>query len=333
MSHNFYSGIFLTLGHRNSVINDLFRRSFYRVNNHDLSANEELREELIRMEIIDDSNLSILGRRKLNFDDSNNILPLKAIVFYWNKNQMLLRKVVSTNSIKVIAIVMDEPVDVNVLFQSLDEYWVSHVEVFINAKKVGSFFDDWVANAASFNRIVFYTADESRYEEPNIFYVKSPLLKQGEPNIKDTSYFICNSELYEESIFFNPAFFGKIYIDGSSFRIAGETNWKDSDNFESWRKGLKSEYPEIWKSPKEKTDICHNCEFHNVCIDNRLPKKRESDGLWYHTTECNYNPYIAKWKGEEGYRTLAECGVKSDETGFSIDHEHIAKINEELWGD
>lgn len=90
---------------------------------------------------------------------------------------------------------------------------------------------------------------------------------------------------------------------------------------------------EFWHSPKTKTNICQNCEFRHVCIDNRLPKKREGDGMWYHTTECNYNPYIAKWKGEEGYRTLTECGVKSDETGFSIDHERIAKINEELWGE
>lgn len=89
----------------------------------------------------------------------------------------------------------------------------------------------------------------------------------------------------------------------------------------------------LYKSVKTKTDICRDCEFKRMCLDNRLPIKRKSDHAWYHTTECNYNPYIAKWKGEEGYRTLAECGVKSDKTGFSIDHERIAKINEELWGE
>ena len=38
-------------------------------------------------------------------------------------------------------------------------------------------------------------------------------------------------------------------------------------------------------------------------------------------------------KGEEGYRTLAECGVVSNAEGFSIDHERIAAINAELWGE
>lgn len=75
-----------------------------------------------------------------------------------------------------------------------------------------------------------------------------------------------------------------------------------------------------------------DCEFQNICTDNRLPKRRSGNGSWYNIYECNYNPYIAKWKGEEGYRTLAECGVNSDENGFSKNHERIAKINEELWG-
>lgn len=83
---------------------------------------------------------------------------------------------------------------------------------------------------------------------------------------------------------------------------------------------------------KHLTDICCDCEFRFVCMDSRKPVKSKGSGKYYHTTECNYNPYIAKWKSEEGYRTLAECGVRSDESGFSIDHERIAEINKELWG-
>ena len=88
----------------------------------------------------------------------------------------------------------------------------------------------------------------------------------------------------------------------------------------------------IWLSKKDSTDVCKDCEFRHMCVDNRLPYQR-TEIEWYHKQECNYNPYIAKWKGEEGYRTLEECGVISNENGFSIDHEKIAKINEELWGE
>ncbi len=37
--------------------------------------------------------------------------------------------------------------------------------------------------------------------------------------------------------------------------------------------------------------------------------------------------------GEEDYFSLAECGVVSNETEFSIDHERIAEINKQLWGE
>jgi hypothetical protein len=84
---------------------------------------------------------------------------------------------------------------------------------------------------------------------------------------------------------------------------------------------------------KENTFICSHCEYKNMCYDLREPFYNSVINKWYHKQECNYNPYIAKWKGEDGYRTLQECGVISNENGFSIDHEMIAKINLELWGE
>ena len=73
--------------------------------------------------------------------------------------------------------------------------------------------------------------------------------------------------------------------------------------------------------------ICKDCEFRFVCsndfeliYDNLLE-------VFTKKTDCKYNPYIAKWEGEEGYQTLEECGVISDETGFFIDHKKIAIIN------
>lgn len=84
--------------------------------------------------------------------------------------------------------------------------------------------------------------------------------------------------------------------------------------------------------PKNNINVCMDCEFKHMCCDDKLPLKRgEND--WYHKDECHYNPYIAKWSNEKGYKNLAECGVISNEHEFSIDHEKIAQINKELWGD
>jgi len=89
---------------------------------------------------------------------------------------------------------------------------------------------------------------------------------------------------------------------------------------------------QFWNLTKDQIDICNTCELRKVCLDFREPFKRKNNS-WYHKIECNYNPYIAKWEGEDGYLNLAECGVISNETEFSIDHEKIAEINAKLWQD
>lgn len=92
-----------------------------------------------------------------------------------------------------------------------------------------------------------------------------------------------------------------------------------------------SEFTSAWHIIKDDVAVCRDCENRYSCLDCRAYHKNERSSN--HPSKCNYNPYIAKWKGEEGYRTLAECGVESDASGFSIDHERIAEINEELWGE
>ena len=69
-----------------------------------------------------------------------------------------------------------------------------------------------------------------------------------------------------------------------------------------------------------------------MCVDNRLPYQRKN-GNWYHKKECNYNPYISKWKGEEGYHTIEACGVITNENGYYRDDERIASINKGLWSE
>ena len=61
------------------------------------------------------------------------------------------------------------------------------------------------------------------------------------------------------------------------------------------------------------------------CIDNRTPYQR-SEKEWYHKEPCNYNPYLAKWEHEEGFVSLADCGVVSNAEGFSIDHNRVGVL-------
>ena len=87
-----------------------------------------------------------------------------------------------------------------------------------------------------------------------------------------------------------------------------------------------------WNVSKSKCFICSDCEFRSMCFDKRIPYEALT-GSYFYKNECEYNPYIAKWKDDEGYQTLEECGVISNENGFSINHEKIAKINALLWSE
>ena len=91
-------------------------------------------------------------------------------------------------------------------------------------------------------------------------------------------------------------------------------------------------FQKYWFVHKDLCDICKHCEFRHMCVDNRIPFERTKKE-WYHKIECNYNPFIAKWEGESGYKTLEQCGVISNENIFFIDNDKIKQINLELWGE
>ncbi|MDR0675648.1 MAG: hypothetical protein LBF97_01220 [Elusimicrobiota bacterium] len=90
-------------------------------------------------------------------------------------------------------------------------------------------------------------------------------------------------------------------------------------------------YKNICSIHRNKIEVCRDCELRMICIDNRIPIK--IDNYWCCKTECSYNPYICKWKGEEGYIPIKECGSYEKETGFVPDKEKISKLNKQIWGE
>ena len=94
----------------------------------------------------------------------------------------------------------------------------------------------------------------------------------------------------------------------------------------------KKEFQKYWYVHKDLIDVCKQCEYRYMCVDNRVPLKR-NEREWYMEMECNYNPYIAKWNDEKGYKTLEDCGIESNISGFKINKKKLNAINKELWGD
>lgn len=151
--------------------------------------------------------------------------------------------------------------------------------------------------------------------------------------------FTINLPLFTESQIHNTYFNRKLYIGvNGEIKNATETsivfgNINELENTNDILKIIESkEFQKYWYVHKELIDVCKQCEFRHMCVDNRIPLLR-NEKQWYFKTECIYNPYIGKWNDEAGYETLAECGILSDENGFKINRKKLNTINKKLWGD
>lgn len=91
-----------------------------------------------------------------------------------------------------------------------------------------------------------------------------------------------------------------------------------------------SNFKELWFTPKSDTEVCRFCEYRFMCTDSRVPIKTR-EGKWFFKEECNYNPFISKWKGEDGHLSVESCGHMTDEKNFVIDKKKVKEINKTLW--
>jgi len=167
----------------------------------------------------------------------------------------------------------------------------------------------------------------------NIVYYSKPVC-YDECSVNPQSL-IVNMSLYTESLHFNTFYNRKLCIDKQGNIKNYLTQRKSFGNFfsDNIEKVIrKKSFKNIWKVKKDLIDVCIECEFRYMCVDSRFPKLR-SKGSYYHTKECAYNPYICKWKNEEGYISVSECGTFYRETGFVPDTEKIEAINKQLWGE
>jgi hypothetical protein len=88
----------------------------------------------------------------------------------------------------------------------------------------------------------------------------------------------------------------------------------------------------LWNITKDKIDVCKDCEFRYACEDCRHHIK-DKQNICSQPSKCQYNPYIAKWKNEDGFVPVEECGTYSKETGFVPNKKKIDALNKQIWGE
>lgn len=175
-------------------------------------------------------------------------------------------------------------------------------------------------NNITINRIIIYKAPFNNHIKTkskvrgNIFYTK-----QQEIILKDTfsNNFIVNIPFFTEAQSHNVFFNRKIILSSLGFitNSIHNTNKKWEINKHNSIGAIvnRKDYTENWFINKDSILICRDCEFRYMCMDTRDPLKI-ADELYTCNSknECSYNPYIAKWKGQEGWSSAEQRFSNND---------------------
>lgn len=336
-----------TKGFLRSVICDTLRQTFYLCPNFEFidELSIEFRSFLIKNEVILEVSSSIkklFPPLELQYETYSKISNL---VFHIDSFSEKTIEVLKSLNCLYVAIDVDQYNHnvVSRVLKSLDGCMINSIELHIielendetQIHQLNSLYN-------KFSSILPFLYIESRnfhkymkLSNSNVFLRdKSCINIEG---VRPESFF-CNIHLLSESQNYNTYYNRKLYIDEKGFMKNAPGCQNSFGNINSLTSVEiieivdSADFQKYWRIHKGLIDVCKHCEYRHMCVDNRVPVKR-NEKQWYMTTECNYNPYIAKWKGEEGYRTLAECGVQSNEHGFRINRKKINQINKELWGD
>jgi SPASM domain peptide maturase of grasp-with-spasm system len=115
------------------------------------------------------------------------------------------------------------------------------------------------------------------------------------------SFFSVNISMFTESQKHHTYFNRKLYIGtNGEIKNAPECSKifgyiQDLKNVEELKKIIANpEFQKYWFINKDICNICKDCEYRYMCLDNRLPVKGKN-GDWYFKQTCTYNPYKVKW--------------------------------------
>jgi len=127
-------------------------------------------------------------------------------------------------------------------------------------------------------------------------------------------HFTINVNYYQEAIMCNPYYYKKLFVNNQNNIVDSlcDQNIIESldnisvDNLDAFFESNKT-LNSLWYSKKDNTVICRDCEYKYMCVDPRVPAQRSNSLFFFKTNyQCPYNPYIAKWKGQDGWISVEQ---------------------------
>lgn len=254
------------------------------------------------------------------------------------KNFLELSLVWKTPSI-IISAIIDVNDNINKLLEYVDYLDCKHI--MLKCKTIDEL--DLLLNK-EFSTTNFQSLDVilDYFDKAKADLIKSkfPIVNNIFPYIENNNKLVTfnvNIQHFSEAHHFNTYFNRKVYIDNEGFIKNTPESDKEVVNIneikskEEFKKSILSmDFIDLWDAKKDLIDVCKDCEFRYMCVDNRIPNKRNNNS-WYYKEECDYNPFINKWNNESKYLSLIDCGVTVNKKNYSVDNDQIEKINNKLW--
>lgn len=334
----------LTKGYERSVILDLQRaildfvpNDLYEIFiNHnkkkvdDILQNYDTQEKEIVMEYIDflvKNEYAILGTQhdaehiselslKYNFGGKITNCVCEYSEFLFKNIQSILNIVDKQLGCSAIQIICKETINISEFSEFLQKFkditFLNHLEVILpysheyNEKNISSLL--W--KNLIINKLTLYSAPFDKVKDLKhtfVIYLRENL-KNNKCGIVDKSYLTQNIYHVTEAIHHNTCLHKKLFIDKDgnikncpfSEQIFGNIL---SDDIEKIIQT--ASFTQLWNITKDEIKVCKDCEFRYICTDCRVFTKNKND-IYSQPANCHYNPYIAKWKGEDGYITVEE---------------------------
>ncbi|MDR0436824.1 MAG: grasp-with-spasm system SPASM domain peptide maturase [Bacteroidales bacterium] len=195
------------------------------------------------------------------------------------------------------------------------------------------------ANYPKLDSITIYNHPDDKIEHDylkTIIYTSLKDIRKTGCGAVQKEYFSVDTKHILQSIHFNTCLYKKIYVSESGiikncpYSMLEYGNFLDLSNSEVLKITKNKKFTHLWHIKKDEIEVCKDCEFRLVCTDCRCFIKAPQN-IHSQPSKCFYNPYIARWKGEEGYVSVEDCGSYSKESGFIPNHKKIAEINKQLW--
>ncbi|MBI9068476.1 MAG: grasp-with-spasm system SPASM domain peptide maturase [Salinivirgaceae bacterium] len=203
---------------------------------------------------------------------------------------------------------------ISLFFQLINKYAFQSVELAINySEESYDIISSQILNTNNINSIFFFSAPNRGYiprdneQKFNLFFTKESINESTCGNISEY-YQTNNLSFYTESQHYNTCLNRKVCIDENGFIkncLSIDEHYGNINEVDLKEVVQSEEFQKLWHIKKDEIKVCKDCEFRHMCMDCRAFIKNPND-IYSQPSKCHYNPYIAKWKGQEGYISVED---------------------------